>query len=127
VAVLPMRLRELSDQCRALGVVVVHHYALAVVDVDTGPLGAHARHSVLRHVATAAQRTFRAGETITATDSGRVIVLLPRRRDLPQVIGALLAEVQDRPELARHRVHGWIEILPPNVAHRDALIEELAG
>jgi hypothetical protein len=126
VGVLHMRLQELADQCDALGIELVNHYVLAVLDVDTGPIGPGARRSVLRQLSEAAQRTFRAGETIAATDSGRILVLGPRRRDLPSVIRTLLAETQVRPEVAHHRVCGWIEPLPQDRLHLDAMVEELA-
>ena len=126
VAVLHMRLRELSDQCNALGMDLVHHYVLVVLDADTGPLGPGARASVLRLVAEAAQQTFRAGETVAATDSGRIIILGPRRRELPEMVQTLLAEVQDLPQVGGHRVCGWIEPLPRDRLHHDALIDDLA-
>jgi GGDEF-like domain len=121
-----MRLKELSDQCKALGIDLVYHYVLVVLDADTGPLGPGARASVLRQVADAAQNTFRAGETIAATDSGRIIILGPRRRDLPGMVQNLLAEVQDQPQVGDHRVCGWIEPLPRDRVHHDALIDDLA-
>ena len=126
VAMLHMRLKELSDQCKALGIDLVYHYVLVVLDADTGPLGPGARASVLREVAEAAQQTFRAGETIAATDSGRIIILGPRRRDLPAMVQTLLAEVQDQPRVGDHRVCGWIEPLPRERVHHDALIDDLA-
>jgi hypothetical protein len=126
VAVLHMRLRELVDQCNHLGIDLVRHYVLVVLDADTGPLGPGARAAVLRQVAEAAQRTFHAGETIAETHSGRIIVLGPRRLDLPEVVQALLAEVQDRPQVGEHRARGWIEPLSRGSLHHDALIDELA-
>jgi hypothetical protein len=126
VAVLHMRLRELADQCNALGMDLVQHYVFVVLDADTGALGPGARASVMRQVAEAALRTFRSGETIAATDSGRIIVLGPRSRDLPSMVQTLVAEVQDRPQVAGHRVGGWIEPLPREAVYHDSLIDELA-
>jgi hypothetical protein len=126
LAVLRMRLKELADQCNALGLDLVRHYVLVVLDVDTGALGPHGRRSVLRHVADAAQRTFRAGETVVATDSGRILVLGPRRRELPGEVHTLISEAQMCSGLASHRVCGWIEPLPRSSRYLDALIDSLA-
>jgi GGDEF-like domain len=126
VAMLRLRLGELDSQCRALGVDLDHHYTLVVLDADTGALGADARELVMREVADAALARFTFGETVVATDSGRVIVLAERDGDLPGAVRALVAEVQDRPHLLGHRACGWIEPLPRDAMHHDALVDELA-
>jgi len=126
LAMLRLRLHELVEQCASLGVDLGDHYALVILDADTGSLGPDAREPVMREVARAAQRRFRGGETVAATESGRVIVLGARHPQLPGVVQSLLAEVQSRPPLAGHRACGWIEPLPSGALHHDALLDDLA-
>lgn len=126
VTVLQLRLRELADQCTSLGLSLGEHYVIAVLDVDTGAIGPDARRSVLRLVADAAQQSFRAGETIAAAHSGRILVLAPRHRELAALVHGIVTDIQSRPEVAAHRVQGWIEPLPRDRRHADELVADLA-
>jgi hypothetical protein len=84
--VLRVRLDQVNDQCRSLGLDPADVYALVVADLvmpGVGPLRRHALHASL---AEEVRAVFHSGETL-AIHGGRVLVLASRTPELPVKIG----------------------------------------
>ena len=110
LGVLSWRLRQVYDQCGALGVDPVRMYALAVLDVVCG--GSLLARDIAR-VATAglARQRFCAGETVVATGN-RFLALASRTAELDDQVAVLAAEVRCHAALAEATVMAWVEPLP---------------
>jgi hypothetical protein len=111
-AVLELRVRDVYEQCRSVGLPTHVTYALAVVDPGrSGPLIGSADGAVLGLIVST---TFRSGETCAAL-AGRIAVLAPRTRRLAEQLGQVSSLVR-ADHLVRHAgVLTWIDQLPESV------------
>jgi hypothetical protein len=122
--VLRVRLDQVDDQCRSLGLDPADVYALVVVDLvlpGVGPLRRHALHASL---AEEVRAVFHSGETL-AIHGGRVLVLASRTPDLPVKIGCLERRVREHAVLRHRYVLAWIEPLPTRFVALDAFLAEV--
>ena len=118
--VLRLRLRQQVQRGHVMGQGPGAHSALIVIEID-GAVACTDR--VLQH----ARETFRSGETMAPTPSGKLLILVPRdpsiRDRVTQVTEALRA---DR-ELSGVSVRVWIEPLAMSADHVDSHLLGLAG
>lgn len=122
--VLRVRLEQVNDQCRSLGLDPADVYALVVADLvmpGVGPLRRHALHASL---AEEVRAVFHSGETL-AIHGGRVLVLASRTPDLPVKIGCLERRVREHAVLSHRYVLAWIEPLPTRFGALDTFLAEL--
>ncbi len=125
--VLELRLNQQYDRCAALGVRLNDAHALAVFEADVGDLGSYARTAVIETVAAEARRRFRHGETISATATGRLVVLTERSASLASTVQSMLTVVNASPTTAGSAVRGWIEPLANERLHLGSHMASLAG
>ena len=110
LGVLSWRLRQVYDQCGALGVDPVQVYALVVLDVVCG--GSVLARDIARVAAAGlARQRFCAGETVVATGN-RFLVLASYTPRLADAIDVLAAELRCHAALAEANVMAWVEPLP---------------
>ncbi|HWC67196.1 MAG TPA: hypothetical protein VG478_03955 [Acidimicrobiales bacterium] len=122
--VLRLRLDQVHDQCRALGLSPADVYCLVVADLvvpGVGPLRRHALHASL---AEEVRQLFDSGETL-AIHGGRVLVLASRTPGLPAKLGLLERKVREHSVLRHRHVLTWIEPLPSDFAALDAYLDEV--
>ena len=121
-AVLAVRLREVFDQCRSLGVDPRFAYALGMIDIGPGaPLAHCAEGAVLGLIVTA---TFTSGETCAALDT-RVAVLAPRTDELTHGLRRVELLAAEDHLLRRSSVVTWIEELPDDASVLDVYLVDL--
>lgn len=125
--VLELRLHQQYDRCASLGVRPNDAHALAVFEADVGDLGAMARSALLDVVSIEAHRRFHRGETISATPTGRVVVLADRHPALADTVRSMLDAVNASPISAGTVVRGWIEPLANERLHLDSHMASLAS
>jgi hypothetical protein len=124
--VLRLRLDQVHDQCRALGLEPASVYCLVIANLVIDDVGALRRQALLASLAEEVRHTFTSGETL-AVHGDRVLVLASRTPELPSVIGALERRVRDH-EVLRHRhVLTWIEPLPADFEAIDTYLDEMVG
>jgi hypothetical protein len=123
---LRIRLQEHYDACAATSQDPVSAYTLVVFDADTGVLGPRARAAAMAALLEAVRARFTAGETITTTRTGRVLMLADRSRELPAAIHELVTWAQTQAALSGCRVRGWIEPLSPFRHHLDGHLNDLS-
>jgi hypothetical protein len=126
LAVLGLRLRQVHDQCRGLGLDARDVYALVVVDVDVASRPPLFRDATRVVVADRVAATFDTGETVCET-GGPVVVLASRVPQLLDQMAELEASLRSLTMLEDTSVLVWLEDLPadPRLIHQ--LLADLAG
>jgi hypothetical protein len=76
-AFLRLRVRELHDQCRALDISARGAFGALVVDLELGALAAPERVKARAHTGGVLTARFRAGETVAALSSTRLVAVMP--------------------------------------------------
>jgi hypothetical protein len=109
--VLRLRLRQVYEQCSALGVPPDQVYCLVVVDTDLTDRPPLEREAAMVVVAEQTRRFFRSGETVAVSDS-RILVLASRTDATRNGLLDLLSAVKIYPLLSSGGVFGWLEDLP---------------
>lgn len=109
--VLRLRLRQVYEQCTALGLATEQVYCLVVIDTDLGERAPLERDAALVVLAEQARKVFNSGETVAVKD-GRVLVLASRTDETRNALLDLLGAVRVYPLLASGTVFGWLEDLP---------------
>ncbi len=125
--VLRIRLEQVYDHCAALGLPVDQAYRLLVVDCADGghpPFVRDATHVV---AAEHLRRTFTSGETLCATDSGRLLALAATSRSLPAMVTSLIEGLRATPLLQQVAVLAWIELLPADPCDISAFLADVSG
>jgi hypothetical protein len=122
-AVLEVRLRQVYEQCRSVGVPTHLAYALAVVDPGrSGSLVGSADGAVLGLIVST---TFRSGETCAAL-ARRIAVLAPRTGRLVDQLDQVASLARDD-HLVRHGgVLTWVDQLPESVDQVSDYLVDLA-
>jgi len=110
-AVLTWRLRQVYDQCRAMGVAPALVYAMVVVDVDTSQLDSLTRDVALVVTSHEVQQVFASGETVCSA-GGRILVLASQGESLTDGVGLLVAQLRCQSMLVGTNPLAWIEELP---------------
>lgn len=122
-AVLEIRVREVYDQCRSVGLPTHLAYALAVVDPGrSGPLVGSADGAVLGLIVST---TFRSGETCAAL-AGRIAVLAPRTARLVDQLDQVSALARADHLVRRSGVLTWVDQLPESVEQVSDYLVDLA-
>ncbi|HRE00091.1 MAG TPA: hypothetical protein PLV68_02260, partial [Ilumatobacteraceae bacterium] len=132
VEVFRLRLNQVFDQCRSIGLEPNWLYRVVVVDTELGLNGESGR-GLGRFEADAAmvvlagllQRHFTTGETISRA-GGRIFVLANNTDDLHDRASTISALARDRSLLRAVRVIAWIEDLPATVRQLDDYIADLS-
>jgi len=114
---LELRLGEVYDHCRTLGLATEREVALAVVAIHGLPGCDEARRSVLTRAHAATKRIFTAGESVVVLPSGRVLVLAERQPNLASRTRRLAQAITDEIDWDGVEVRHWIEPLPPDRTH----------
>jgi hypothetical protein len=122
--VLRVRLDQVHDQCRALGLDPADVYCLVVADLADADVGPLRRHALLASLAEEVRHVFTSGETL-AIHSGRILVLASHTPELPAVIGRLERRVRQHQVLRHRHVLTWIEPLPAGFQAMDAYLDEV--
>jgi hypothetical protein len=122
--VLRLRLEQVNDQCRALGLEPVDLYCLVIADLVLTGVGSLRRHALLASLAEEVRQLFTSGETLAVHD-GRVIVLASRTPELPAVMGTLERRVREHDVLRHWHVLTWMEPLPAEFADIDTFLSDL--
>ncbi len=124
--VLRLRLEQVNDQCRSLGLEPTQVYSRVVADLVLADVGPLRRYALLASLADELRRLFTSGETL-AVHEGRVLVLASRTPELPAVIGTLERRVREHDVLRHRHVLAWIEPLPADFDALDAYLTEVAS
>ncbi len=125
--VLELRLRQQYDRCAALGVRPNDAHALVVFEADIGDAGPSVRDAVIEAMAAEAHSSFRNGETVSATPTGRLVVLTERSPGLATTVQAMLRALNASPGTAGCTVHGWIEPLANERLHLESHVASLSA
>jgi hypothetical protein len=121
--ILRYRIEQQYARCQALGVDIQRANALVIFDL----LPAGNRAPSTNEIATAlakVQRQFSAGETISATAWGRIVVLVERATDTADRVRRTIRAAQACTALTGCAVRGWIE---PLASERTQLEPHLAS
>jgi hypothetical protein len=124
--VLGLRLRQVHEQCEALGVAAAQVYGLVVVDVDLGGRPPLLRHAARVVVADRIAGSFRSGETVCET-GGPFVALVSRTPALAETVAALEATITSLAILETAPVMVWVEDLPRQTGDIDEFLLDLAG
>jgi hypothetical protein len=122
--VLGLRLQQVHDQCRALGVDARDAYALVVVDVDVAGRPPLFRDATRVVVADRVAASFCTGETVCQT-SGLIVVLASRVPYLVDQIAELEASLRSLAVLEETSLLVWLEDLPADPSLIDQLLADL--
>jgi hypothetical protein len=126
LAVLGLRLRQVHDQCRALGVDPRLVYGLVVIDVDVAGRPPLFRDATRVVVADRVAATFRSGETVCET-GGPIVVLASRTPELDEQMAELEHGLRSLSGLEHAPVLVWLEDLPEDPELIDRFLLDLAG
>jgi len=124
--VLGLRLRQVHDQCRALGLDPRDVYALVVVDVDVAGRPPLFRDATRVVVADRVAASFCTGETVCET-GGPIVVLASRVPALVDQVAELEASLRTLTVLDDTSVLVWLEELPADPGLIDQFLGDLAG
>jgi hypothetical protein len=124
--VLGLRLRQVHEQCEALGLDARDVYALVVVDVDVAGRPPLFRDATRVVVSDRVAAMFCTGETVCET-GGPIVVLASRVPALADQIAQLDASLRSLAVLEETSVLVWIEDLPADPGLIDQLLADLAG
>jgi len=122
--VLRVRLDQVNDQCRALGLDPAAVYCLVVADLVVPGMGPLRRHALHASLAEEVRTVFHSGET-SAIHSGRILVLASRTPELPARIGVLERSAREHLVLRHRHLLTWIEPLPTEFVGLDAFLDEI--
>jgi hypothetical protein len=126
VPVLGLRLRQVQDQCRALGLDPRDVYTLVVVDVDVAGRPPLFRDATRVVVADRVAASFCTGETVCAT-GGPIVVLASRVPALVDQVAELENNLRTLTLLDDTSVLVWLEDLPADPGLIDQFLDDLAG
>ena len=121
--ILRYRIEQQYARCAALGIDIQHANALVIFDLLPGSRRAPTDDEVAAALAKV-QRQFSAGETVSATTWGRIVVLVERSTDTADSVRRTIRAAQACTSLADCTVRGWIE---PLARDRDQLERHLAN
>ncbi len=124
--VLRLRLRQIYEQCAALGVPPEQVYCLVVVDTDLHDRPPLEREAAMVVVAEKTRELFRSGETVAIKD-GRILVLASRTDATRNALLDLLGGVKIYPLLSGGCVFGWLEDLPTGGELLDTYLLDVAA
>jgi hypothetical protein len=124
--VLGLRLRQVHEQCRALGLDPRDVYALVIVDVDLSGRPPLFRDAARVVVADRVATAFCTGETVCAT-GGPLVVLASRVPALLDQMADLEATLRSLAILEEMAVLVWLEDLPADPGLIDPFLADLAG
>ncbi len=111
LGVLQLRLQQVYEQCRALGVDPDLAYAVVVVDAALGDHPVFERSAARVALATETKGLFNTGETV-AIHGERVLILASRTAELDDRVVLLAAAVHTHPLLRHDHIEIWVEHLP---------------
>jgi hypothetical protein len=123
---LGLRLHQLYDQCRALGIDAPTAFGLLVVDLDLGALPPIIRDATRAVVADRVRATFHGGETICDADPA-IVALVSRTPELNVRTTLLEGALHRIPELATAPALLWLETLPDGPDQIEHLLLDVAG
>jgi hypothetical protein len=124
--VLGLRLQQVHDHCRALGVDARHVYGLVVVDVDVAGRPPLFRDATRVVVADRVATAFRTGETVCET-GGPIVVLASRVPSLVAQMAELEVTLRALSVLEDTAVLVWLEELPADPGLIDRFLADLSG
>jgi hypothetical protein len=124
--VLGLRLRQVHEQCVALGLDARDVYALVIVDVDVAGRPPLFRDAVRVVVADRVAMSFRTGETVCET-GGPIVVLASRVPELLTQMAELEATLRSLAILEETAVLVWLEDLPDDPGLIDRFLADLSG
>jgi hypothetical protein len=123
-AVLALRLRQVYDQCAALGLDPRVAYALLVISVELPARSPLVRDAARVMLADRVAATFATGETACA--AGDVIcVLAPRTPSLHEAVESLVLQLKDLSVLQGAPLLTWIEDLPADRDQLEAFLDDV--
>jgi len=118
--VLRLRLRQQVERSRSLGEAPGRHLALVVIETDGS---ADCAERVTQH----ARAMFSAGETMAATPTGKLLILVDRNHDLRRRTLRLTDALRHDDQLRGAPVRVWIEPLAMTAEHVDSHLLGLAS
>jgi hypothetical protein len=124
--VLGLRLRQVHEQCQALGLDARDVYALVIVDVDVAGRAPLFRDATRVVVADRVATAFCTGETVCET-GGPMVVLASRVPALVEQVAALEETLRTLAILDETAVLVWLEDLPADPGLIDRFLADLAG
>lgn len=125
-AVLQLRLSQVFDQCRALGISAEMAYTIVVVDADLTGLPPLVRDAAWVVLADHVWTVFSTGETVCRAGD-RVLVLAANAPELPGRVDQLSHRLGEVPMLDGVTVMTWTEQLPHERRHLDGFLLDLVG
>jgi hypothetical protein len=125
-AVLQLRLSQVFDQCRALGISPEMAYTVVVVDADVVGLPPLVRDAAWVVLADHVWTVFSTGETVCRAGD-RILVLAANSPELQDRIGQLSDRLRDVPMLDGVSIMTWTEQLPRERGHLDGFLLDLVG
>lgn len=117
--VLRLRLRQQVEHGHSLGQAPGSHLVLVIVETDGT---ASATDRAVHH----AREAFRAGETMAATLTGKLLILARREQDIRERTQRLTDAILDDAQLSGVPVRVWIEPLAMSADHVDSHLLGLA-
>ena len=127
VPVLRIRLEQIYEHCATLHLPVDQAYRLVVVDCADGDQPPFVRDATHVVAAEHLRGMFRSGETLCATESGRLLVLAARSRGLSAQVTGLIEGLRATPLLQQVAVLAWIEPLPADPSDIAAFLADVSG
>jgi hypothetical protein len=124
--VLGLRLRQVHEQCHALGLDARDVYVLVIVDVDVAGRAPLFRDATRVVVADRVSTAFCTGETVCET-GGPMVVLASRVPALVEQVGELEETLRALAILDETAVLVWLEDLPTDAGLIDRFLADLAG
>jgi GGDEF domain-containing protein len=124
--VLQLRLREIYDQCRALGVRPAMAYTLLIVDTDVADMPRLEADVLMASIAAQVTDVFRQGETVAR--AGNRIMVLASNTEITEDRAAMVAD-----RLRTNPATRWADVLlsfdepPQRLADVDRYVRDLAG
>ena len=121
--ILRYRIEQQYARCDALGIDIQTANALVIFDLLPAGNRSASPHEIAAALAKV-QRQFSAGETVSATPWGRIVVLVERATDTADRVRRTIRAAQACTSLTECAVRGWIE---PLASDRDQLEPHLAN
>ena len=122
---LALRLHQVYDQCRALGIDTTHAFGLLVVDVDLTGHAPLIRDAIRAVVADRVSESFHTGETVCGAN-GTVVVLVSRTPDLNRRVVQLERQLGTVAVLDGTPALVWLEDLPASPERIEHLLLDVA-
>jgi hypothetical protein len=126
VGVLQLRLRQVYEQCAALGVEPDLVYALVVVDASLADHPVLERNAARVALGNETKALFASGETVAA-DGDRLLILVSRTAELLDRVAILDAALHTHPLLRHDPIATWVERLPSSADGLPRFVDDVTA